>query len=117
MSEYQRKLEYRRAQLADLNGKIDSEVRTAFLNLHSSTDLVTVAQSNIDLANQTLTQAQDRFKAGVTNNLEVVQAQQAVAAANQSYIASLYSYNAAKISLAQAIGVAEQSGLAYLGVK
>ncbi len=110
-------LQDRKAQLADLGGKIDDQVRTAFLNLHSSSELVTVAQSNVDLANQTLTQAQDRFTAGVANNLEVVQAQQAVAAANQSYIASLYSYNAAKISLAQAIGVAEQSGLEYLGVK
>jgi outer membrane protein TolC len=110
-------LQDRKAQLADLSGKIDDQVRTAFLNLHSAAELVAVGQSNIELASQTLTQAQDRFSAGVTNNVEVVQAQQAVAAANQSYIASLYSYNSAKISLAQAIGVAEQSGLEYLGVK
>jgi outer membrane protein TolC len=107
----------RKAQLGDLSGKIDDQVRTAFFNLHSSSELVTVAQSNIELANQTLAQAQDRFRAGVSNNLEVVQAQQSVATANQSYIASVYTYNTAKISLAQAIGVAEQSGLQYLGVK
>jgi outer membrane protein TolC len=110
-------LQDRKAQLADLDGKIDDQVRTAFFNLHSSSELVKVAQSNVELANQTLTQSQDRFKAGVTNSVEVVQAQQTVAAANQSYIASLYSYNSAKISLAQAIGVAERSGLEYLGVK
>src|SRR5205823_11918074 len=101
----------------DLDGKIDDQVRTAFFNLRSSSELLAVAQSNIDLVNQTLAQAQARFAAGVTNSVEVVQAQQAVAAANQSYIASLYSYNSAKISLAQAIGVAEQSGLEFLGVK
>jgi outer membrane protein TolC len=110
-------LQDRKAQFADLDGKIDDQVRTAFFNLRSSSELVAVAQSNIDLANQTLAQAQARFAAGVTNSVEVVQAQQAVAAANQSYIASLYSYNSAKISLAQAIGVAEQSGLEFLGVK
>jgi outer membrane protein TolC len=110
-------LQDRKAQLADLSGKIDTQVRTAFLNLKSSSDLVTVAQSNVELANQTLEQAQHRFQAGVANNVEVVQAQQAVALANQSYIASLYSYNSAKISLAQAIGVAQQSGLQFLGVK
>jgi len=71
----------------------------------------------VELANQTLTQSQDRFRAGVTNSVEVVQSQQAVATANQSYISSLYSYNTAKISLAQAVGVAEQSALQYLGVK
>jgi outer membrane protein TolC len=110
-------LQDRRAQLADLGGKIDDQVRTAFLNLHSSSELVTVAQSNVELANQTLTQSQDRFSAGVTNSVEVVQSQQTVAAANQAYISSLYSYNSAKIALAQAIGVAAQSGLEYLGVK
>jgi outer membrane protein TolC len=108
-------LRERKAELEDLRGKIDDQVRTAFLNLKSSSDLVTVAQSNIDLANRTLTQAQDRFSAGVTDNIEVVQAQESVASANQSYIASVYAYNQAKISLAQAMGIAEQSALQYLG--
>jgi outer membrane protein TolC len=110
-------LEQRKAELEDLGGRIDEEVRTAFFNLESSSELVTVAGSNVDLANQTLNQAQDRFRAGVADNLEVVQAQESVASANQSYIASSYSFNAAKLSLALALGVAEQSALRYLGVK
>ena len=110
-------LQQRRAELADLEGKIDDQVRTAFFNLRSSTELVAVSKSNINLADQTLEQARDRFKAGVADNLEVVQAQESVASANQSYIASLYSFNLAKISLAQAMGMAEQLALQYLGVK
>jgi len=110
-------LQQRKAELENLRGSIDDQVRTAFLNLNSSSELVAVAKSNMDLANQTLTQAQDRFAAGVADNLSVVQAQQSVASANQSYIASLYSFNLAKISLAQAIGIAEQSALQYLGVR
>lgn len=110
-------LRQRQAELADLGGKIDDQVRTAFFNLRSSSQLVRVSESNVNLGNQTLAQAQDRFKAGVADNLEVVQAQESVASANQSYIASVYSYNVAKISLAQAVGVAEQSGLHYLGVR
>jgi outer membrane protein TolC len=110
-------LQQRKAELADLEGKMDEQVRTAFFNLESSSELVAVSKSNIDLAGQTLAQAQDRFKAGVADNLEVVQAQESVATANQSYIASLYSFNLAKLSLAQAMGVAEQSGLRYLGVR
>jgi len=54
---------------------------------------------------------------GVAHNLEVVQAQECVASANQAYIASVYSYNLAKISLGQALGVAEQSALQYLGAR
>jgi outer membrane protein TolC len=110
-------LQQRKAELEDLRGKVDSQVRTAFLNLKSSSDLVAVTKSNIDLANQTLTQAQDRFSSGVADNLEVVQAQESVASAQQSYIASVYSYNLAKISLAQAMGIAEQSALHFLGEK
>jgi outer membrane protein TolC len=108
-------LRQRQAELEDLGGKIDDQVRTAFLNLKSSSDLVAVGKSNIDLASQTLKQAQDRFLSGVADNLEVVQAQESVASAQQSYISSLYSYNLAKVSLAQAIGIAEQSALQYLG--
>jgi outer membrane protein TolC len=100
--------------LEDLAGRIDAQVRTAFYNLKSSSELVAVAQSNIQLASQTLTQAKDRFAAGVADNLEVVQAQESVASAEQSYIASLYSFNSAKIALAQALGVAEKSALQYL---
>lgn len=110
-------LERRKAELANVQGRIDGEVRTAFFNLKSSSDLVAVAKSNSDLADQTLTQAQDRFKAGIADNLEVVQAQESVASANQSFISSLYSYNLAKISLAQALGIAEQSALQYLGMR
>ena len=109
-------LRQRTAELEDLRGKIDDQVRTAFLNLKSSSDLVAVAKSNTELANQTLTQARDRFLSGVADNLEVVQAQEAVASAEQSYISSLYAYNLAKVSLAQAIGIAERSALQYLGV-
>ena len=109
-------LRQRQAELEDLRGKIDDQVRTAFLNLSSSSELVAVAKSNIDLASQTLKQAQDRFLSGVADNLEVVQAQESVASAEQSYIASVYSYNLAKVSLAQAVGIAEQSSLQYLGV-
>jgi outer membrane protein TolC len=110
-------LKQRKAELADLEGKIDDQVRTAFFNLKSSTDLVAVSKSNIDLADQTLAQARDRFRAGVADNLEVVQAQESVATANQSYISSLYAFNEAKLSLAEALGVAEQSALQYLGVR
>jgi outer membrane protein TolC len=110
-------LQQRRAELADLDGRIDDEVRTAFLNLQSSSDQVAVAESNRDLAAQTLTQAQERSSAGVADNLEVVQAQESVAAANQSYIAALYAHNLAKVSLSLAMGEAEQSALPYLGAK
>jgi outer membrane protein TolC len=67
--------------------------------------------------NQTLDQARDRAAAGVDDSLDVVQAQESVASATQAYIAGLYAYNVAKISLAQAIGVAEESALNYLGAK
>jgi outer membrane protein TolC len=110
-------LQQREAELADLGGQIDDQVRTAFFNLKSSSELVSVAESNVDLANQTLAQARDRFRGGVADNLEVVQAQESVASAKQSYINGLYAFNLAKISLAQAIGIAEQSALKYLGAK
>jgi outer membrane protein TolC len=101
-------------QLANLRGQIDYEVRAALLDLNAADDQVQVAKSSLDLANQTLDQARDRFIAGVAENLEVVQAQESVAAANEDYISSLYSHNVAKVSLARAIGFAEQGVKLYL---
>jgi outer membrane protein TolC len=92
----------RRDELGDLQGQIDFQVRTAMLDLKTAADQVAVAQSNVELANQTLTQARDRFVAGVTDNIEVVQAQQSVAAANQNLISAIYSHNIAKVNLGRA---------------
>jgi outer membrane protein TolC len=103
-----------RQQLESLRAQIDYDVRTALLDLAAASDQVQVARSALDLANQTLVQARDRFTAGVTDNLEVVEAQDAVASANENYIGSLYSHNVAKILLAKAIGFAEQGVKQYL---
>jgi outer membrane protein TolC len=103
-----------RSKLGDLRGQIDYEVRTAVLDLNAAAEQVEVARSSVDLAEQTLTQSQDRFSAGVTDNLEVVQAQQSVADAHESYIQSLYAHNLAKVELAYAIGDAEQGVKRYL---
>ena len=100
--------------LGDLRAQIDQDVRNALLDLQSAADLVEVARSSVDLAGQTLQQARDRFAAGVADNIEVVQAQQSVASANESLISSLYSYNVSKVSLARAVGHAEAGVQEYL---
>ena len=105
--EAQARLEQSRQRLDNLRAQIDDDVRTALLNLQSAEQLVEVARSNIDLADETLTQSRDRFAAGVTDTVEVVQAQEQVASAHEDYISSLYSDNYAKISLARAMGLGE----------
>ncbi len=109
----QAELQQRKSDREDLRGRIDSDVRTAFVNLRTSSRQVEVAKSNLDLARQQLVQAQDRFAAGVSDNLEVVQAQEALAAADESLIASLYSYNSAKAALARARGEGDESVTKY----
>jgi len=110
-------LKQSRQQLENLRGQIDYDVRTALLDLSAAAEQVEVARSSVDLAAQTLTQAKDRFSAGVADNLEVVQAQEAVAAANESYISSLYAHNLAKVELARAVGIAEEGVKQYLKSK
>jgi len=102
------------AQMADVRGQIDQDIRNALLDLKSASDQVEVAQSSVNLAEQALTQSRDRFSAGVTDNLEVVQAQEAVASAHESLISSLYLHNLAKVSFARALGRAEEGVREYL---
>jgi outer membrane protein TolC len=108
-------IERRRNELADLHGKIDFEIRSALLDLSTAAEQVSLARSNLDLANQTLAQARDRFSAGVADTIEVVQAQEAVAGASQDSINSLYAHNLAKVSLARAVGGTEASLQQFLG--
>jgi len=101
-------------RLDDLRAKIDLEVREVYLDLESAAQEVSVEKGAVALATQTLEQSRDRFSSGVTDNIEVSQAQDALAIANDAYIASLYSYNLAKVYLARATGVAESRYSEYL---
>ena len=112
--EAESELRQARQQLDNLRGQIDYEVRAALLDLNAAAQQVEVARRNLDLANQTLVQARDRFTAGVADNLEVVEAQDTVASANESYISGLYAHNLAKVSLARAIGFGEEGVKQYL---
>ena len=101
-------------RLEDLRATIDQEVRDAFLDLQDTAQEVSVEKNAVRLATETLEQSRDRFTSGVTDNIEVVQAQESLADANDAYIASLYRYNTAKISLARATGLAESNYALYL---
>jgi outer membrane protein TolC len=108
-------LAQRKAQRDDLKGRIEQDVADAFLDVAAAGEQVEVATATLDYAQQTLTQSHDRFSAGVTNNIEVIQAQEALANANQQYIGSLYAHNIAKVLLARAVGAAEQTLRQVLG--
>jgi outer membrane protein TolC len=111
------RLQQSRERLDSLHAQIDADVRTALFNLQSSAEQVRVALSNIDLAEQTLTQSRDRFTAGVTDTVEVVQSQELVASAHEQYISSLYDYNFAEIALIRAMGAAESGFREYFKVQ
>jgi outer membrane protein TolC len=110
-------LRQRKAEAENIRGQIDYDVRAAFLNLNAAKDQVSVAKQNVELANENLSRSKDRFTSGVTDSVEVVQAEQALASANDQYITSLYNHNFAKLSLARSLGVARTSYQQYLGGK
>jgi outer membrane protein TolC len=108
-------LRQREAELADIRGRVEYEVRAALLDLRAADQQLQAANTNMQLAGAELTQARDRFGAGVASNLEITQAQEAVATASEQYISALYSHNLAKASLARALGIAESAVTTYLG--
>jgi outer membrane protein TolC len=107
-------LQQRQAERENLRGQIDYDVRTALLNLEAAKEQVLVARENVDLANESLARSRERFAAGVTDSVEVVQAQQALSSANDQYISGTYSHNLAKLQLARAMGAAHTSYSQYL---
>jgi outer membrane protein TolC len=100
-----RKLEQ---QKEDLRNQIALDVKTALLNLQSARSEVQVANLGVQLSKEEVDQARDRFKAGVANNIEVIQAQDSLARANDNQIAALYRFNQSRADLARAIGQMEK---------
>jgi len=109
-------LDQQKDQQSDLDAQIEADVRDALLDIASSQQQVEVAKSNVDLSKEVLSEAQERYKAGVSDNLAVSDAQQTVAQANSQLVNSLYQHNVAKLNLARAMGVA-QNYKEYLGGK
>lgn len=108
-------LQQARAQENNLEGQIRADVKDAILDMEASQKLVSVSHNNVDLADEALREAQERFQAGVSDNLAVSEAQSAVAQADDQYVSSLYQFNVAKLSLARATGVARAQYKSYLG--
>ena len=107
----------RQAEYEDLKGRVAYDIRVAWLDLQTSDSGVKLAQKNQALAERALTQSRDRYSNGVTNYLEVLQAQETLTAARENYIQSLYSFNVSKMALARSMGVAERRFSDFFGGK
>ena len=110
-------LSQRRAELEDTRSQIESEVRNAYLDMEAAANQVKVSLQNIQLMGETLHQTRQRFEAGVSENVEVVQSQESVAGANLDYIDSVFAHNVAKLSLARALGNAPAALTQFLPVQ
>jgi outer membrane protein TolC len=107
----------RQAEYQDLRGRVAYDVRVAWLDLTASESSAKVAERNKLLADRALAQSRDRYSNGVTNYLEVVQAEETMALASENYIQTLFSFNVATISLVRAVGGSELRLAELLGGK
>ncbi len=107
----------RRAELSDVRGRVESDVRSAYLDVEAAANQIDVAQRNLEVNEETLTLNRQKLEAGVSDNLAVVQSQDAVASARLDYINSLFAHNVAKLSIARAIGRAAESWPQFVTVK
>jgi outer membrane protein TolC len=110
-------LQQAKDKLSDAAQQVNADIRSNILDIQSAARLVEAAKSNVDLATEALNEAQERFHAGVADNLPVSQAQTQFEQANDQYIGALYQHNVAKLSLARAMGVAQTNYKDYLGGK
>lgn len=113
----QSQLDQERAKLSDMEGQIGADVRDSILDIQAAQKQVEVSRSNVELAREALDESQQRYKAGVADNLAVSQALAAMAQADNQYVNSLYRHNVAKLSLARALGVAGNDYKTYVGGK
>ncbi len=105
------------AKLSDQVQQVNQDIRGSILDIESAAKLVEATKSNVDLSQEALSEAQQRFHEGISDNLPVSQAQSQFEQANDQYISALYQHNVAKLSLARALGVAQTNYKDYLGGK
>jgi len=105
------------ARYADQIQQVNADIRDSILDIQAAAKLVDATKSNVALAAEALSEAQQRFHAGVSDNLPVSEAQTQTEQANDQYISALYQHNVAKLSLARALGVAQIRYKDYLGGK
>jgi outer membrane protein TolC len=109
-------LAQRHAEVEDVTAQIDSDVRNAYLDLQASASQVEVALKNTQVTQENLGLTRERFEAGVSDNVEVVQAQESVATAQLDYINGVFAHNLAKLALARAIGNASDRLTQFLSL-
>lgn len=110
-------LRQRRAELADTRGRIESDVRNAYLDLEAAASQVELSKNNQQVAQENLRLTLEKFEKGVSDSVEVSQARQALASADLDYITALFAHNLAKLNLARALRGAEGRLKAYLVAK
>jgi outer membrane protein TolC len=110
-------LAQRQSELDDLKGQVESDVRNAYLDLQAATSQVKLAQRNLQVNKETLDLTRQRFDAGVTDNVEVVQAQESLSSADLDGINSVFAHNLAKLSLARAIASAADNLQQFLSLQ
>jgi outer membrane protein TolC len=113
----QAQLDQKQSQLSDLRGQIGADVRDSILDIQAAAKQVSVSRSSVELATEALSEAQQRYAAGVADNLAVSQALTSLAQADDQLVASLYQHNVAKLSLARALGIAQTNYKDYVGGK
>jgi outer membrane protein TolC len=97
-------LAQRRAEYEDLKGQIESDVRSAYLDLQAAASQVEVAQRNVQVTKEALELTRQKVEVGVIDNVAYVQAQEEVTNAEFDFINGVFAFNVAKLSLARAMG-------------
>jgi outer membrane protein TolC len=110
-------LDQRKSELEDIKSRVESEVRDAYLDLTAAASQVEVARQNLSVARDTLVLTRQRLEAGLTDFVEVSQAQATVASADLDVINSVFAHNLAKLNLARSQGSAADSLQQYLKVQ
>ncbi len=103
--------------MADFERGIEQDLRKSLMDMDSTEQQVSVTQAGVDLAGSELRLSTDRFRQGVTDNIEVITAQSSLQSAQDDHITALARHADARMAMARALGATEQIYETYLGPK
>jgi outer membrane protein len=102
------RLEIQEIREHDMINEVETEARQAVLDLSSAAQQVAIARDRVRLAERELSEAEERFRAGVAGSVETTNAQSSVISARDALIQARVNYGTARVSAYRALGVIDQ---------
>jgi outer membrane protein TolC len=95
-------------QMRDLRNRVEREFKFSIMEMDSRYVQIEIASDEMRLGRDEVEQARERYREGLADNRELIDAQQRLADAERSHLRAIYLYGLSRLAFARSIGSVER---------